>query len=158
MDEVPTQGPARQPYVRNGQYTRSVPSYSRYYAISSRRTRRTKANKAKANNVPPRLRVQAAEFRSAKSTLERAYAHEQNVQSLYSRTTGVIFDIPGVFAARARTERRYVNCLVRYLRDTNQMSAMEASQLQGSFTKQKMGKVGLDSRIYLLGMYPFELN
>lgn len=101
---------------------------------------------------------QAAQLRSAKSNLERAYAQEQNVQLPSSRSTGVISEIPGVVAGRARAERRYVNCLVRYLRDTNQMSAMEAKQLQGSFTKHKMGDCDLNNRVYLLGKYTFELN
>jgi hypothetical protein len=158
MDEVPAQRPAPQFYVNNSQYTRPVPTRHKYNPALLRQTRRRSANKAKANNVPPALLAQAAELRSAKSNLERAYAHERNVQSLSSRCTGVIFNFPEVFAARARAERRYVNCLIRYLRDTNQMSAIEARQLQGNFTKHKIEKVGANSCVYVLDMYPFELN
>ena len=158
MDEVPAQRPTPRLYVNNSQYTRPVPNRLRYNPTLTRQTRRRGAYKAKANNVPPALRVQVDELRSAKTNLERAYAHEQHVRSLSSRCTGVIFNFPEVSAARARAERRYVNCLVRYLRDTNQMSAIEARQLQGNFTKHKMEKGGANSSVYLLGMYPYELN
>lgn len=158
MDEIPAQRPARRIYVNNGQYTRPVPDRFRFNATSSRQTRRRRVNKAKANNVHSALRSQAAELRSAKSNLERAYTQEQNIQNLSSRRTGITFNFPEVSAARARAERRYVNCLVRYLRNTNQMSAVEATQMQGNFTKRKMEKAGMNNSAYLLGMYPYELK
>ncbi|KAF3035343.1 hypothetical protein E8E12_006774 [Didymella heteroderae] len=158
MDEVPAQRPARRSHVNTGQYTHHVPNGFRHNAISSRRPRRKRANKAKAKNVPPALRKQAAELQSAKANLERAYAHEQNVQNLSSQCIGVTFNLPEVIASRARAERRYVNCLIRYLRDSNEMSAVEARQLQGSFTKHKMEKAGVNNCAYLLGMHPSELS
>lgn len=158
MDEVPAQRPARRLHVSNGQYSRSVPYRAKPNAPSSRQTRRRRVGKARMNNVPPALRTQTAELRSAKTNLERAHVHEQNVQSLSLRCTGVIFNPSEVIAARGRAERRYVNCLIRYLRDTNQMSSMEARQLQGNFTKHKVEKVGVNNCVYLLGMFPYELN
>lgn len=90
--------------------------------------------------------------------LERAYNQEQNILILSSRCTGVAFDLPQIIAARARAERRYVNCLIRYLRDTNQMSSAQANEMQANFTRRKMQESGVSNGPYLLGMYPHELN
>lgn len=158
MDEVPGPRPAPRIYDNNCQYKRPVPNHFSHNATSSRQSCRRRINTATANNVPPALRGQVTELRSAKANLQRTYAQEQNIQSLSLRCTGITFSLPEVVAARARAERRYVNCLVRYLRDTNRMSAMEARQLQGNYTKQKMKKVGLNNYVYLLGMYPYELK
>jgi hypothetical protein len=152
MDKVPAQRPARRSHVNN-----SLNQF-RYTAPLTRQTRRRKPNKVKASNVPPALRAQAAELRSAKTNLDRTYAQEQNVQELSSRCIGITFNFPEVTAARARAERRYVNCLVRYLRGANQMSAQEARPLQGDFTKRKMKTSGTNNCAYLLGLYPHELK
>ncbi|KAF3042781.1 hypothetical protein E8E11_003070 [Didymella keratinophila] len=106
LDQIPAQRSALRLYVNNSQNMRHVPNRFKYNPTLSRQTRRRRANKAKANNVPPALRAQVAELRSAKSNLERAYGHEQNVQRLTSRCTGIICNSDEVVAARAWAERR----------------------------------------------------
>ena len=150
MDEIPIRHPARHLYVRHNQYTRPVPNHFAFNAAQSRSSRRRRACTAA-------LRAQA-ELRSAKANLERAYNKEQNVHSLSSRCTGVTYNFPKISAARARGERRYVNCLIRYLRGTNQMSTVEATEMQRNFTRRKMDATGTNNRAYLLAMYPWELK
>lgn len=158
MDDIPTQRPARRIYVKNSQYTRPIPNQFRFNATSSRQIRKKKAHKAKVSNVPTALRAQAADLRSARTNLERTYHQEENVSNLSSRCTRVTINLPQITVARARAERRYVNCLIRYLRDTNQMSPVEATQMQANFTRRKMEQAGMSSKGYLLGMYPHELK
>ncbi|KAF2623910.1 hypothetical protein BU25DRAFT_170426 [Macroventuria anomochaeta] len=158
MNEIPAQRPARRLYVKDNQYTRPDPNQFAFKAAASRSGRKRRNNKARVKNVPTVLRAQAAELCSARTNLERAYNQEQNVQDLSSRCTGVTFNFPEVTAARARAERRYVNCLIRYLRDTNQMNPAEATQMQANFTRRKMEQARMSNRVYLLGMYLHELK
>lgn len=146
MDEIPAQRPERRSYIRR-QYTRQAHTDFRFNPMTSRLSCR---RNAQAQKVPPALRAQAAELRSARANLDRACAQVQNVGKLSARCVGV--------AARARAERRYVNCLIRYLRDTNQMTPVQASEMQANFTRRKMEASGLNNTVYLLSMYPQELK
>lgn len=160
MDDIPTQRPARRLYNDRHQYTRPVPNQFmfNFNAASSRPGRKRRTHKATAKNVPAALRTQAAALRFAKTNLKRAYAQEHNVLDLSARCTGLTLNLSGVSAARATAERRYVNCLIRYLRDTDQMSPVEATEMQANFTRRKMESVCMSNEAYLLGMYPHELR
>ena len=158
MDEIPSQRPARRLYVRHNQHTRAVPNPFAFNAAQSRSSRRRRARKAQGDHLPVTLRAQAAELRSARTNLERAYSQEHNIQSLSSRSTSITFDFPHAIAARAKAERRYVKCLIRYLRGTNQMGTVEATEMRRNFTRQKMRAAGVSNGAYLLGMYPQELK
>lgn len=157
MDEVPTERPARRIYARQTQYTQPVPSHSRLNTMSTLAGRRRKKNKFRTQNVPAGLRTQASALRLAKANLERAYVQERNVNSLSYRFTGIAIDLPQVQEARARAERRYVNSLICYGRNSNQMSVVQATELQAAFTCRKMQESGVSNAAYLLGMYPREL-
>jgi hypothetical protein len=151
MDGIPAQRHVRRLYVCHNRYTPPVPKHFTFNAAQPRPSRRRRLCTAA-------LRAQAAELRSAKANLERAYNKERNVHSLSSRCTGVTFNFPKISAARARGERRYVNFLIRYLRGTNQMSAVEAAEMQRNFTRRKTEAMGMRNRAYLLAMYPWELK
>lgn len=157
MDRVPADRPAGRPYINRTARARTAPNSS-FSSAPSRLSRRRRPHKAVANNVPAALRTQAADLRFARTNLDRCYNQEQNVRDISVRCTGVTFDLSDVSAARARAERRYVNCLIRYLRNANQMSGVQAAEMQRTFTRQKMEGVGVNNRAYLLGMYPRELN
>jgi hypothetical protein len=115
----------------------------------------TRVNERRA---PGFLQAQAAELRQAKATLLRLYTQEQhaayNSRGLNERQSSLQM----VRASRASAERRYVNCLIRYCRDANRMSAQQATQLQKHFTREKMSDLGVSNSEYLLSMYPRELN
>jgi len=104
------------------------------------------------------LQAQAAELRHARTILVRLYMQEQtavyNSRGFNSRQSSLQM----VRASRASAERRYVNCLIRYCRDANRMSAQEATQLQKHFTRERMSDLGVSHSDYLLSMYPRELN
>ncbi|KAF1848926.1 uncharacterized protein K460DRAFT_364866 [Cucurbitaria berberidis CBS 394.84] len=104
--------------------------------------------------TPGYLQVQGNELSQAKTNLQRLYVQERN--ALTRGSAGI--SLPMIRASRGTAERRYVNCLVRYLRDANRMSAIQANQLQRNFTRDKMVGMGVSNQDYLLGMYPRELN
>ena len=124
MDDVPTQPPARRNRGNKRQYARQVPHGFMSNPATSRSSRWRRNNNARVQCVPPALRAQAAELRFARVNLERAYTQERNVNELSARIVGITFEFPDISAARARAERRYVNCLVRYLRDTHRMDSI----------------------------------
>ncbi|KAJ8107052.1 hypothetical protein OPT61_g9132 [Boeremia exigua] len=115
-----------------------------------RSSRKRKNHKTRIQNVHPTLQVQAAELQASMTNLERAYGQEQNIRNLSARCTGVKFNFPEINAARARAERRYVNCLIRYLRDTNQMTPAQATEMRANFTRRKMKDSGVNNAPYLL--------
>ncbi|KAF1970063.1 hypothetical protein BU23DRAFT_571114 [Bimuria novae-zelandiae CBS 107.79] len=120
-------------------------------ASGSTRIRGTR-NQAASKFVTP----QAAELGRAKRNLEQLYTmEEQAFLTAYMRRPEDIFAIS---SCRQCAERRYVNALIRYMRDSNQMTAAEATDLQRYFTRQKMEGMGPINKTYLLGMYPRELH
>jgi hypothetical protein len=115
-----------------------------------------KFTRANARRAPGNIQAQAAELHHAKATLLRLYAQEQHALSnrgINARQSTL--DI--VRASRASAERRYVNCLIRYCRSANHMTAFQANQLQKDFTRERMSDHGVPNSSYLLGMYPREL-
>lgn len=90
-------------------------------------------------------------------TLERCCDQEHIVNDFSGRNTGLSIEMPQITAARERSERRYINSLIRYLRGTEQISAVEAREMQGSFARRKRGGSGVTNRTYLLSMFPREL-
>ena len=157
MDKIPIQRPARRIYNNDRQYLRPMSYQSRVNPISSRSARKRKNHRGRVQKVAPALRTQAAELRSAKANLERAYNQEQNAINLAARSTGLPLNSQHA-AARARAERRYVNCFIRYSRDAKQMSAVHATEMQASFTRRKIEASGVNQVSFLLGMYPQELK
>ncbi|KAH7412003.1 hypothetical protein DE146DRAFT_784606 [Phaeosphaeria sp. MPI-PUGE-AT-0046c] len=112
--------------------------------------------RANARRAPGSIHTQATELRNARATLLRLYAQEQNVISsggIDARQS----TLQMIRASRATAERRYVNCLIRYCRDSNRMTAWQATQLQSDFTRQKMTNLGVYNGNYLLGLFPREL-
>lgn len=106
--------------------------------------------------APGFLQAQAADLRAAKMTLVRLHTQEQHAlmtRGINSRES----TLQMIRSSRASAERRYVNCLIRYCRDANRMTPVQATQLQSVFTREKMGDSGFPSSNYLLGMYPHEL-
>jgi hypothetical protein len=109
-----------------------------------------------ARRAPGFLQAQAAELRYAEAILSRLYTQEQDALSnggINARQSSLQI----IRASRASAERRYVNCLIRYCRDAKCMTAVQANQLQGNFTRQKMSDLGISNSSYLLGLYPREL-
>jgi hypothetical protein len=106
--------------------------------------------------APGFLQSQAAELRAAKMLLVRLYTQEQHA-ILKGGINARQSTLQMVRSSRASAERRYVNCLIRYCRDANRMTPLEANQLQKAFTREKMGDMGFPNSNYLLGMYPCEL-
>ena len=157
MDKIPTQRPERRIYNNDRQYVRPMSYQSRVNPISSRSARKRKNHRGRVQKVAPALLTQAAELRSAKANLERAYNQEQNAINLAARSTGLSLNSRHA-AARARAERRYVNCFIRYSRDAKQMSAVQATEMQASFTRRKIEASGVNQVSFLLGMYPQELK
>lgn len=108
------------------------------------------------------LQAQAADLRTAKSTLIRLYTQEQQAL-MRGGINARECSLQVIRSSRASAERRYVNCLIRYCRDAGRMSAVQAGTLQSVYTRDKMGMgmgmggVGAPSSGYLLGMYPREL-
>lgn len=99
-------------------------------------------------------RSRATELRIAKRNLECSYAIEQTVRSTSPCSPQRMAEAAG---HRARVERRYVNTLIRYLRNAKRMSATEAARLMQRFTRERMAGLGPVNRTYLLGLYPSEL-
>ena len=102
------------------------------------------------------LQVQSNELRRAKVMLQRLYTQEK--QALHLQAVGACSNLREIRSSRGTAERRYVNCLIRFLRDTNRMSSGQATQLQQAFTRDKMAGMGMSNQKYLLGMYPRELT
>jgi hypothetical protein len=102
------------------------------------------------------LQVQGNELRQAKTGLQRLYMQEQD--ATYAQAAGDRNDLSVIRSARATAERRYVNCLIRYLRDSNRMGRRQSTFLQQQFTRVKMANTGVSYQHYLLSMYPQELN
>ncbi len=148
MGEIPVNPHERRVHLPE-QYSQLKPNRASFGTALSRLGCKHRHRKAAPNNMPTALRAQAAELRSAKANLERSYNQEENIRHNFSVS---------VRGARARAERRFVNCLIRYRRDANQMTAVEATEMQRNFTRQKMEEVGVDNKSYLMGMYPCELN
>ncbi|KAH4007433.1 hypothetical protein HBH98_010520 [Parastagonospora nodorum] len=115
----------------------------------------TRANERRGHGF---LQAQAAELRHARTTLVRLYTQEQHAFYNSRGASARQSSLQMVQASRASAERRYVNCLIRYCRDANQMSAQQATQLQKHFTRERMGDLGVSHSDYLLSMYPRELN
>jgi hypothetical protein len=157
MDEIPTQRPARRIYNVDRQNLRPMTYQSKVNPMSSRPIRKRRNNRARIQKVSPALRTQAAELRAAKANLERAYNQEQNAINPAARSTGLSLNSQ-LAAARARAERRYVNCFIRYSRDANQMSADQAREMQANFTRRKIEASGVDKVAFLRDMYPQELK
>jgi hypothetical protein len=114
----------------------------------------TRANERRGHG----LQAQAAELRHARTTLVRLYTQEQHAVYNSRGVNARQSSLQMVRASRASAERRYVNCLIRYCRDANRMSAQQATQLQKHFTRERMGDLGVSHSDYLLSMYPRELN
>ena len=157
MDKIPIQRPARRIYNNDRQYVRPMSYQSRVNPMTSRSARKRRNHRGRVQKVSPALRAQAAELRSAKANLERAYNQEQNAINLAARSTGLSLNSQHA-AARARAERRYVNCFIRYSRDAKQMSAVQATEMQANFTRRKIEASGVNQVSFLLDMYPQELK
>lgn len=142
------QGPSRQAAPRSTQ-----PSAYASYSGSTYFKFRGSKHRVTIRMAPGFLQTQGNELRHAKMTLQRLYTQEHNA----FRAGSASANLPSIRASRATAERRYVNCLIRYLRDANRMSSGEATQLQHSFTRARMSAM-LSNEDYLLGMYPRELN
>ncbi|KAH7093743.1 hypothetical protein FB567DRAFT_610333 [Paraphoma chrysanthemicola] len=142
-------------------YSRSRKTYypGSFGGVSHRaRTKRARHtfNSATERRAPGFLQTQAAELRHAKATLLRLYNQENT--ALARRGTNVReSSLNMIRASRALSERRYVNCLIRYMRDAGRMTSFEATQLQKHFTRERMADLGVSHSNYLLGMYPREL-
>ena len=98
------------------------------------------------------LRAQAAQLRTAKRDLEGAYMQEEAALGGHAQQ-----EVAHATDVRARTERRYVNALLRYLRNKNSISGQEANRIQMSFTRQRMEGMGSTNKAYLRSMFPREL-
>jgi hypothetical protein len=159
-DAVSRQGTNRRHDARpmNSRYHKIIDFGTRRVTFRGRRFNRVtpKFMRANARRAPGNLQAQAAELYHAKTTLLRLYAQEQHVLSnrgINARQSTL--DI--VRASRGSAERRYVNCLIRYCRTANYMTAFQANQLQKDFTRERMSDHGVPNSSYLLGMYPREL-
>lgn len=106
--------------------------------------------------APGNLQAEAVELRQAQTILLRLYNQEHSAYTAYGFNARHSH-LQMISASRASAERRYVNCLVRYLRDTNRMSAYQANVLQKAFTREGMSDLRVSNSNFLLGMFPREL-
>jgi hypothetical protein len=106
--------------------------------------------------VPGFLQVQATQLRQAKTSLTRLYMQE--AEATYAQAAGARPDLNIIRSARAKAEQRFVEHLIKYLRDANRMDRYQATFLQEQFTREKMADTGASYQNYLLSMYPQELN
>lgn len=107
-------------------------------------------------SIPHFLKTQATELREVKDILQRLYTQE--AQAL-AAPWNPDQDTNAISNSRASAERRYVNALIRYLRDAKRMNSGQAFKLQRRFTRKRMVGMGQEAnRDYLLAMYPRELN
>lgn len=158
MDDIPAQRPAIRRYVECRRHIYSARNRTSYNGAPSRSSRRwRRVHKAPMHNVSTSMKDQAANLRSARTTLERCCDQEQIINDFSGRNTGLSIEMPQITAARERSERRYINSLIRYLRGTQQISVVEAREMQGSFARRKRGGAGVTNRTYLLSMFPREL-
>ncbi|KAL5113288.1 hypothetical protein ACEQ8H_008849 [Pleosporales sp. CAS-2024a] len=118
------------------------------------------ATAERRRRAPGFLLAQTAELGSAKTALARLYSQEEHAVLYYNSQGSKAGDsgLGVVRASRASAERRYVNCLIRYCRKANRMSALEAGRLQRHFTRKKMSDLKVSHKDYLLSMYPRELD
>jgi hypothetical protein len=141
---------AARPVARPSTVRASIPVQSR----GSRGARRRKVGNT--TGVAAYLRTQASELRGAKAVLDRLYSQEAQA---YSNPYNYNQGLKEIASSRATAERRYVNVLIRYLRNANRMSTSQASELQRCFTRGRMAMAGTGSnRDYLFAMYPYELE
>jgi hypothetical protein len=67
-------------------------------------------------------------------------------------------NLEAIRACRGSAERRYVHCLIGYMRDANRMTGWQTAELQKSFAHQRVGDPVMQYRNYLLGLFPPELR
>lgn len=92
-------------------------------------------------------------LQQAKRNLVRLYAQEEHAL----RSNAV--DAHIVCKHRRTAERRYVDCLVLYLRNADRISSVQAKVLQDYFVVGGMaGMMNGNHQNYLLAMWPKELN
>ena len=106
------------------------------------------------SKVPNYLTAQAADLRATKRNLERLYTMEEDAMMSGTRPAQ---ETASLSSLRGTSERLYVNVLIRYLRDSHQMTSFQASDLQRFFTRQRMNGIGPVNKAYLLGLFPREL-
>jgi hypothetical protein len=124
------------------------------HAAARRFSKAVKKGVTRTRQVPNPLSTQVAELGSAKRNLERLYTMEEDAMASWTRPP---HEIAALSCRRAGAERRYVNALIRYLRDSDQMSGAEAAALQRHFTRQRNGSMLPVSKVFLLNLYPQEL-
>ena len=100
---------------------------------------------------PTHLDPVGRELHQEKTLLIRLYTQEVSARPRHS-------DLIAVQKLRRASERRYVNKLVRYCKQNQQMDAMVAKDLLAKFTKKNTKDCGLEYKDYLLGLYPKELK
>lgn len=89
----------------------------------------------------------AKTLRAAKRDLQSYYAHESIVLSNLRFHPFKL--VKSVQNQRAVAERRYVNALIKYCRTMNTMDSETATELQSTFTREKMKGLGASAE-YLL--------
>lgn len=101
------------------------------------------------------LNILGHQLRRAKSTLERLYIQEQNAATAHSIESPL--DLSTIRASRVAAEKRYINFLIRYCRDMDQMSTLQAIRLQRFMSYYKTPDLD-QRRKLLLSIYPTELS
>jgi hypothetical protein len=148
MDDAVTRGFTRRLGI-------SGPMHTRTYATATGRPARVHTRRAPSGpGIPNYLNTQATDLRVAKRNMERLYTMEEDAMTSWTRPAQ---EIASLSSLRGTAERRYVNVLIRYLRNSQQMAAAEASDLQRYFTRQRMIGTGPVNKAYLLGLFPKEL-
>jgi hypothetical protein len=127
-----------------------------YYGSTTLRAVGNHHTRYHARRAPGSLQAEAAELRQAKTILLRLYNQEHSAYTAYGSNVRHS-NLQMICASRASAERRYVNCLIRYLRDANRMSAFQANELQKAFTRERMSDLRVSNSNFLLGMFPREL-
>lgn len=102
------------------------------------------------------VRIQVAELITARRNLLQLYALEKDSVSLAPTCNKQ--ERSAVSTRRGRAERRYVSALIRYMRDSGQMTRAEAGGMQRRFTRKRMDGMGPVNKHILLGMFPRELQ
>ncbi|KAF2634493.1 hypothetical protein P280DRAFT_474601 [Massarina eburnea CBS 473.64] len=140
MDETIVVHPMRPTHT----HRRGVQGYQRNMNAMTRPTW-----SIRMNSVPTR---EVVELVTAQRDLAFLYSAERGML-LLSSSNDLTQDYNVLAKRRAVAERRYVNAIICYYRSRKQMSNLQAAELQGYFTHQKMTGMGFVNREYLLGLF-----
>lgn len=93
----------------------------------------------------------------ARAVLMCLYDQERNAYNSFYDLNAGQSNLDQIRASRGVAERRYINCIIAYMRATGRMTRAQAGELQKYFTRERMRGMAAQYEGYMLGMFPPEL-